>query len=76
MATDPEIDLVLNASDEFAFEYLTEMEIPDGTEHQSVMFAIFIHSVHSMLAYGWTKEQLIQEIHTHEAIASSKGSIQ
>ena len=71
-------DKTIERSKSYAFTLLEDIqdELPDEVNHGSIMFTFFIYTIHALLQYGWTKDELLMEVHTHEALESTERAIQ
>ena len=71
-------DETIEASRDFALALMNDLddELPEEYDHGAVVFAMFISCIHILIQYGWTKEQLIDDVHIHEALETTEGPVQ
>lgn len=73
-----EMDEMVEASGNFATALVEDLEeeLPEELDFGMVMFSLFVDAIHVLVQYGWTKEDLINQVHVHEAIETTEGMIQ
>jgi hypothetical protein len=62
--TQEDIDESMEFADTLADEISTSIAEAD-VEPSGVWFSLFILSIHILAAWGWTEEDLVQEVRTH-----------
>ena len=52
-------------SDGLIDNMIEEVDLREDIEIGSVTFGLFVFGIHLLSSYGWTKKDLIEEIHNH-----------
>jgi len=52
-------------SDGLIDNMIEEVDLREDIEIGSVTFGLFVFGIHLLSSFGWTKEDLIKEIHNH-----------